>query len=192
MTPRSDRAGLVTLLVVGVLAGTLAVVSAAWPAVAPTRSDNRQPGAEYPTAVSDLPYTAVRNGLGPVERDRANGGADVDDGGPLAVGDRVFDRGLGVHAPSWVRLYPAATCTRFVAEIGLGASSDTRGSVVFKVFVAGAVRFESPRMTSGDGVHHIDVSLDQRGFLDLVVSDADDGDESDVASWADAVLMCQE
>lgn len=190
MSQSPDRAGLLTLLVVGALAGSLAVVSAAWPAVVPTRSDSRQPGSEHPMAISDLPYTAVRNGLGPVERDRSNGGADVDDGEPMVMGDRMFERGLGVHAPSWVRLYPAATCTRFVAEIGLGSGPDYRGSVVFKVFVAGAIRFESPKMTVRDGVHHIDVSLDKRGFLDLVVSDADDGDQSDVANWANAVLMC--
>jgi hypothetical protein len=192
MNSRSDRAGLVALVVVGVLAGTLSVVSAAWPAVAPTRSDNRQPEVEHPRVVSDLPFTAVRNGLGPVERDRSNGGADVDDGGPLAMGGRVFERGLGVHAPSWVRLYPGVSCTRFVAEIGLGGDVDSPGSVVFKVFVAGAIRFESSRMTSKDGIRHIDVRLDGQGFLDLVVSDADDGDESDVANWADAVLMCHD
>lgn len=188
---RADPAGVAALVVVAVLSGVLAVISAAWPAVVPTRSDNRQPGSEQPLVISDLPFTAVTNGLGPVERDRSNGGVEVDDGGPLVMGGRVFDKGLGVHAPSWVRIYPGATCTRFEAEIGTGDPSGGRGSVVFKVFVGGTIRFESPRMTSQDGFRHIDVGLDRAGFLDLVVGDGGDGEDSDLANWGNAVLMCK-
>lgn len=188
----TDPAGVAALVVVAALAGALAVISAAWPAVVPTRSDNRQPGAEHPLAISALPFTAVMNGLGPVERDRSNGGVAVDDGGPLIMGGRAFGSGLGVHAPSWVRLYPGPTCTRFEAEIGSGDAPGGRGSVVFKVFVAGTIRFESPRMTSQDGFRHIDIGLDRGGFLDLVVGDGGDGEDSDLANWANAMLMCQD
>lgn len=184
-----DRGGVVALVVVALLAVTLAVVSAVWPATIPTPSDNRQPGAEQARALADLPFTAVTNGLGPVARDRANGGTDVDDGGRLSIRGRLFERGIGVHAPSRVRLYPAGSCTRLVASVGVDDSA-TGGSVLFQVFVDGVSRFVSGVMTGRDDAFRLELDLARAGVLDLVVGDAGDGNQGDVADWADAVLAC--
>ena len=101
-------------------------------------SGDRQPVHEQEDFVSDLPYTALRNGSGPIERDRTNGTAEPDDGDPIVVAGVTYERGLGVATPSAVRLYPKPGCLRFAAVVGLDPASDT-GSATFQVVVDDAV-----------------------------------------------------
>ncbi|PYC64313.1 hypothetical protein C7C45_30625 [Micromonospora arborensis] len=53
-------------------------------------------------SLSALPFLACRNQVGPVERDRANGGGDPRDGGPLTVAGVSHTEGIGVSQRSAV------------------------------------------------------------------------------------------
>src|SRR5262249_22980636 len=55
------------------------------------------------TYVSDLTWTSVTNGDGPVERDGSNGGTTAGDGHTLTINGVKFAKGLGVRAPSEIR-----------------------------------------------------------------------------------------
>ncbi|NNJ60482.1 MAG: hypothetical protein HKP61_05915 [Dactylosporangium sp.] len=180
------------MAVVGTLAVTLAVISAVWPAAQPTPSDNRQPGTEQVRHLSDLPFISISNGLGPVAIDQANGDSEVDDGGPITIGDQVFARGLGVHAPSQIRFYPAAACTRFVAQVGVDSEAGDGGSVAFQVLADGRSVYNSDVLTGQDGPRAIDIDLDNVEVLDLIVTDGHDGAAGDGAAWAGAFLTCQD
>ena len=74
-----------------------------------------------------------RNGFGPIERDLSNGEQESADGGPITVGNVVFGKGLGTHAPSEVSFDLAARCTRFSAVVGVDDEMKDAGSVRFQV-----------------------------------------------------------
>ncbi|MBN1171879.1 MAG: NPCBM/NEW2 domain-containing protein [Micromonosporaceae bacterium] len=188
--PRRDVGGLVSAAVVGALALVLTAVSALWPATEPTPSDDRQPVTEQTRAIGDLAFTAVANGLGPVERNRANGGAAVDDGDPISISGQVFERGLGVFAPSRVRLYPGGLCTRFVAWIGVDDSLRGSAGAVFQIIGDDSVRYESERFAPGDPAREVEIDIREIQNLDLVVSSEENGTSRAAASWAEAALIC--
>ena len=68
------------------------------------------------TYLSDLTPTAVKNGLGPMERDRHNGGAAAGDGGPIVLNGRRYTKGLGTNAFAQV-----SYALGYVAYILIGA-----------------------------------------------------------------------
>jgi len=151
-------------------------------------------GAEPPRAVGeaslgDLPWTYASNGFGPVERNTSNGEEDPADGHPLQIGDQVYERGLGVHAPSLLRFRLGGHCRRFSAQIGVDAETETKGSVVFQVWSDGEKLFDSGTLTGTNPPTPVDVPLDGRQDLRLFVgSNGDMG--HDHADWADARLTC--
>lgn len=176
----------------GVLAGflvsavALAAVTVWWAGNVTTQSEERQPTYEEVQYVTDLPYTAVRNGLGPVERDRTNGGEAPDDGVPIVLGGVAYEHGLGVHTPSTVRLYPPA-CERFGVTVGVDpVHSD--GAAEFSVVVDGEAVLVTDPVPAGE-TRELMLELGDVRHLDLVVEDR----SGPVAAvWADARFICTE
>ncbi|WP_406137068.1 glycoside hydrolase family 97 catalytic domain-containing protein [Streptomyces sp. NBC_01089] len=164
-------------------------------ATAPELSVRRQarvfvspPGTDY---VSDLPFSAESNGWGPVERDMSNGEEAKGDGGPLRIGDRTYDKGLGAHAPSEVTVGLGGTYDRFSTDVGIDkevSDKGSKGSVVFDVIGDGKVLGTSGVMDSGDAAHAFDIDVTGVQQLTLRVTDGGDGNDSDHADWADARL----
>ncbi|MGA8115782.1 MAG: NPCBM/NEW2 domain-containing protein, partial [Actinocatenispora sp.] len=150
-----------------------------------------------PTAVqryvTDMPYTQVTNGWGPVERNRAVGGEGADDGGALTLGSTAYDHGLGANAPSQVRLYPAGGCTSFTATVGIDAAAVAAGggTVTFQVAGDGKPLYDSGVVTWETPPKPVQVDVTGVQVLDLVVGDGGDGLGNDNADWADASLVCQ-
>jgi hypothetical protein len=143
--------------------------------------------------VSDLPYTAVANGWGPVERNHAVGGQGVDDGGPITVGGQQYAHGLGVNSPSQVRVYPAGRCTSFTAILGLDQEvvAISQGTVDFQVIGDGRPLFDSGIVTWQTPAKPVQVDIGTVQVLDLVVTDGGDGNGNDHADWADPKLTCK-
>jgi hypothetical protein len=139
--------------------------------------------------LSDRPWTSATNGWGPVELDKSNGEQAAGDGKPLTLAGTVFAKGLGAHAPSDIR-YNVTGCSAFTAKVGIDAESGTAGSVVFQVYVDGALAFDSGTVTGGGAIRFVNVSLTGHSQLGLVVADAGDGPDYDHADWADARLTC--
>lgn len=106
----------------------MTAVAMAWP-TPPTESDSRRPIQWETRYVSDLPYTAIANGLGPVERDATNGGDQPEDGEPIDVDGVRYDHGLGVHPHSQVRIYRPPECLQFVSVVAALAVEDDGGQV---------------------------------------------------------------
>ncbi|WP_345712001.1 NPCBM/NEW2 domain-containing protein, partial [Kineococcus glutinatus] len=66
------------------------------------RAEAEAAAVQGATYVSDTAFRTVRNGWGPVERDRSNGGQAAGDGKTLTIGTTTYAKGLGVHAASEV------------------------------------------------------------------------------------------
>lgn len=109
-------------------------------------------------------------------------------GGPLVLGGRRFDKGLGVHAFTALSYALDGAYERFTATIGIDDGAAPHGSAVFRVRLDGQLRYESPLMRSGQTR---DVSVDLRGAARLTL-ECDMGDEldlSDHGDWAAARLI---
>ena len=141
------------------------------------------------TYLSDLPFTLEINGWGPLERDRSNGENGASDGGPLSVAGQNYERGLGVHAASDVRLQVPADCTTFRAVAGMDDEVGDLGSVRFAVWVAGSQRLQTPLLSGASPAETIEVAVTPGAELRLVVS-TEGGPDHDHADWADARLTC--
>lgn len=105
----------------------------------------------------------------------------------LAVGGRSFERGVGTHAASVAIIDLGGAVESFSASAGVDDGASARASVVFRVTVDGAMRFESATMHLGDAP--LAISIDKlRGAkrMELIVTDAGDGIDFDHADWLDA------
>jgi len=165
--------------------------SANFGVLAATLHDRPLPPAPKGEAwVSDLEWIDSMNGWGPVERDRSNNESAGGDGNPLSLDGTVYEKGLGAHAVSSVRVNLGGSCTRFTAQVGVDDEMADRGSVVFKVVVDGVAKFTSARLTGSSATVPVDVDVTGGKILDLQVGDAGDGIGSDHGDWAAAKLSC--
>jgi glucose/arabinose dehydrogenase len=147
--------------------------------------------------VSDLPFAAPPvNGWGPVERDRSNGETGAADGKTLTLNGVTYAKGLGVHAvtapaaPARVTVNLDGGFTRFLSDVGVDDEvANAAGSVVFQVFADGVKVYDSGTMTATSPTQSVDVSVDGVRQLDLVITDAGNGNASDHGDWAGALLL---
>ncbi|MFD0477699.1 NPCBM/NEW2 domain-containing protein [Nonomuraea thailandensis] len=139
---------------------------------------------------SDLEWVSADNGWGPVERDRSNGDIGPADGGPIVVGGRAFDKGLGTHAPAKVRFFLGGRCTAFTAFVGVDDVQATRGSVEFGVVADGVEKARSPVLRAADAAYELSADVTGARYADLVAGDAGDGIGNDHADWGEARFRC--
>lgn len=104
--------------------------------------------------------------------------------GPLQIGDQVFTRGLGAHAPQHTLFALEGRFLALDAVLGVQKQHGS-GSVVFRVLAddrevyrSGVVREDTPPIPL-----HLDLRDVQ--LLELFAEDAGDGINSDLANWAD-------
>lgn len=144
------------------------------------------------TMLSELPFLAQSNGLGPVERNRANGGAADDDGRTISIGGYKWGSGLGMHAPGAVTIALDDRFDVFRAIAGVDDEVGDAGSVVFEVWVDGVKKYSSPLMKGSMPPLAIEVPVENARQLRLVVTPGSDGNKGDSASWAYARLEGKE
>lgn len=116
-------------------------------------------------------------------------------GTPLVAGGRLHPRGLGVHAPSRVTWNLAAGYTDLRGAVALDDQVlrlPVTGSVVFRVWVDGAKRFESPIVRGGDAP--IPFALGPTALvgareLTLEVDPSEDSFVADRADWLGLILV---
>lgn len=161
-----------------------------WAEATVTCTDPPPPPQTVTRYVSDLAWTSAVNGLGPVERDRANGGSAAGDGGPITLNGVRFARGLGTHAVSDVRVPLGGACTRFEASVGIDDAVQQKGSAVFQVLTDGVLLYDSGLMKGPTATRTVRVDVTGRAELRLRVTDGGNGNTSDLADWADARLTC--
>ncbi len=108
---------------------------------------------------------------------------------PLRIGERVYQKGVGHHAPGEIVVDLDGEYDTFEAEVGVQWQQGTTGSVVFQVFVDGRKRFDSGVLRETDPPKPVRVAVKGANELRLVVSDAGDGITCDCANWANARLI---
>lgn len=158
----------------------------------PTASPQRQPQAQETRYVSDMPYTAIANGLGPVERNTTNGGEEPDDGTPIEVGGVRYEHGLGVHPFSRIRITRPAECLWFSAVVAAvaPAGNDDPARVGFTVWGDDQPLYRSGPLAPEDGVRDVSIDIRSVKWIELVVVHRRDGGAPATAVWADAQLQC--
>ncbi len=107
-------------------------------------------------------------------------------GQELSLGGKKFDRGVGTHAHSSLRLDLAGGTEKFEATLGLDDAANGPGSVVFQVIADGKKLFESGVMRPDTPAQMVTVDLHGVQILLLSVNDAGDGVNWDHANWAEA------
>ncbi|MDF1798050.1 MAG: NPCBM/NEW2 domain-containing protein [Planctomycetota bacterium] len=122
----------------------------------------------------------------PPRVDRAVGG------GPLRVDGRTHARGLGVHAPSRLAFdLPAGGTLR--GAVGVDDSVlrlPADGSVIFRVFHAGELVWESEELSSGSPAVELPaLELTETGRLELEVDAASNSITGDRANWLDLRIV---
>ncbi|MHC4400293.1 MAG: NPCBM/NEW2 domain-containing protein [Planctomycetota bacterium] len=116
--------------------------------------------------------------------------------GPLVIGGRRFDHGLGTHAVSRVRLVAPEPVERFSAWIGVDDNKVTNpgkpiGAVVFSVEASDKEIYRSGVLMAGEKPERIDVDTAGARVVDLRVGDGGNGPACDWADWADAEITLQ-
>jgi len=129
------------------------------------------------------PLAAVQ-AKGEVSRDQSVVGT------PLAVGKESYGTGLGSHAASFIEYPLCGQFSRFEVKTGIDASTDGKGTVVFKVFADGEERANSGLMNGFAVPAQLEVDeLEDVNRLVLVVEDGGDGNDDDLADWVDGKLF---
>lgn len=136
--------------------------------------------------LSDLSWISVTNGWGPVEKDKSNGDIAAGDGKTIILNGTTYAKGLGVHAASDVQYNLAGKYSTFMSDIGVDDEVGTNGSVIFQVFADGVKLYDSGTMTGSTPTKQVNVDITGKNTLQLVVTDAGNGINSDHADWANA------
>jgi glucose/arabinose dehydrogenase len=140
--------------------------------------------------LSDLFWTSMFNGWGPLERDRSNGETGTADGGPLTLNGTTYAKGLGVHSLSEIVYAIPSGCSQFFAAVGVDDEVGPNGRVVFQVWADSSLLFQSAALTGDSATVSVAVTLAGQNQLRLVVTDGGDGTSSDHADWAAARFLC--
>jgi len=110
-------------------------------------------------------------------------------GGMLRAAGRLYLKGLGVHSTSRLSYALAEPYRRLEAELAVDQQTGGRGSVAFRIFADGQVKYASPVIRGGAPPVPVRVDLAGAKQLDLVVDFAERADELDHADWLDARLV---
>lgn len=103
----------------------------------------------------------------------------------LLVGGRLFARGLYAHAPARHVWSLGGKWNRLTGVAALAEGHD--GSVVLSIVADGRQIWHSPRLRSGETAPY-EISVKDVQRLELLTSDAGDGNRSDWALWLEPTL----
>lgn len=139
--------------------------------------------------LTEYDWKSANCGLGSVNKDKAVSG------NMLRLTDKdnnevVYEKGIGTHATSTI-IYDLSDkdYSYFTSYIGVDrAMYGTVGSVEFKVYVDGNLKYESGLMNSRDPQKYIEVDINGAKELKLVATDGGNGNGSDHATWANTKL----
>ncbi len=104
----------------------------------------------------------------------------------LIAGGRLFARGLYAHAPAHHVWALGGKWNRLTGVAALPEGRD--GSVVMSIVADGRELWHSPRLGGGETAP-FDVQVKEMQRLELIVSDASDGNRSDWGLWLEPTLM---
>src|SRR6266550_4640627 len=118
--------------------------------------------------VSDLAWTQVANGWGPIEKDSSNGENLAADGAPLTLNGVTYAKGLGTHAASEADYAMAGACSLFTASVGVDDEiSSIEASLVFQVWGDSTKLYDSGTMGAATATKALSVNVSGRTPLRL-------------------------
>ena len=120
----------------------------------------------------------------------SNGERAAGDGRTITLNRVTYRKGLGVHATSDIRYNVAGRRTTFMADIGVDDEMGSKGSIVFQVYGDGTKLYDSGTMTGSSTTKQVNVAISGRNVLQLVVTNAGNGINSDHGDWANARIVC--
>jgi hypothetical protein len=106
-------------------------------------------------------------------------------GGPLKIGDRVFEKGIGVHSRSLLTFEADGQYDVLAATIGLDAAAGGKGDCVF-VVLADDEPLLTKRMRGNDPPQTIELPISGRRLITLLVEPGEGLDLADHANWCEA------
>jgi alpha-galactosidase len=108
-------------------------------------------------------------------------------GKPMAIAGQKFERGVGTHAASKMYVDLGGGCESLKASVGVDDEVNGNiGSVEFRIYSDGTLRWRSGVMKAGQAAKPVDVNLHGADTLLLIVDPAGDGIAFDHADWAEA------
>jgi mono/diheme cytochrome c family protein len=143
-------------------------------------------GAAGGAWLSDLPWEKASAGWTVNKDGVPRKDKDVEDKPLRLGGGKAYRKGIGTHAPSEIVYKLDGAYARFLAEVG---GAEEGGSIVFQVYADGKLLFDSGVLRGMREVEPIDLPVAGVRTLRLVVTDASDGINADMANWAGARLL---
>jgi alpha-galactosidase len=133
--------------------------------------------------ISSLDLSPITQGWGQPQADKSVTGT------PLSIGGKKFERGLGTHADSLVRLWLNKGAEKFTAFVGVDdAAGSDHATILFRVIGDGTTLFWGGGMKYGQAARKIEV--DVKGMKTLLLLADSQGDISfGHVDWADAKLL---
>ncbi len=135
--------------------------------------------------LSDLDWASAKAGWSPNRDGLPRRDRDITHA-RLRLDGRRYRKGIGTHAPSEIVYALDGKYARFFAAVG---GAEAGGTVVFEVYGDDKRLFDSGVMQGMHGVKQVDVPVRGIRRLRLVVTDAGNGYNSDMANWAGARLL---
>ena len=140
--------------------------------------------------LDELSVTGIACGWGEVKKNKSINGHQ------LRIGDKKYQRGIGTHAESIAIYKVDGKAVAFDAEVGLDAEifpgEAGSASVKFIVRADGRIVADTDVLKGKCAGVHIHAKLADAKMVELVVSEAGDGDAWDHSDWADAYFTMQD
>jgi len=132
--------------------------------------------------LSDLNWISATVGWGTMQKNKSIGG------NPIKLNGVTYAKGIGTHANSTIIYYLGKGFNRFDSYVGVDDEESASSTIIFSVYVDGVKKFESGVMNPTSKTQKVEVSITGADTLKLVVGDAGDGNNSDHADWANALV----
>ena len=133
--------------------------------------------------ISSLDLSPIVQGWGQPQADKSVTGK------PLSIGGKVFERGLGTHTDSLVRLDLKRGAEKFSALVGVDdAAGSDQATLSFRVIGDGKTLFKTTGMKLGQAARKVEVEVKGVKML-LLLADSRGDISFGHADWADAKLL---
>lgn len=145
--------------------------------------------ADQKVWLDELPVTTMVGGWGETRANRSV------EGRRLTIGEVKFDRGVGTHSESLAVYDMGGKAVAFDADVGIDAEVFPSGQAASVKFIvrADGVDVAATKVLKGKQAPvHLHADLKGAKLVELVVSDAGDGDTYDHADWANAFFTMQD
>ncbi|MFM7315929.1 MAG: NPCBM/NEW2 domain-containing protein [bacterium] len=110
-------------------------------------------------------------------------------GGPIQIGSRWFDSGIGTQSRTLIAYRLSGTEKRFTAWLGLDQSAGPLANARATVIIDGKTAYDSGPMLSGEPARRVNLDLTGAKLLILSTEFGEGGSVRDWVNWAEPSLL---